>query len=212
MANKMQTINIKGKDYVPVNERLKAFRSEKIYEGWTLQTVLHELTPDYCTMEARVTDKDGRLVANGFARECRQQAGSMVNATSYVENCETSAWGRALGNLGIGIDSSICSAQELLLALNQQQTPQKPQISTQGASKSAVGTITQPRGENVADAKFAKNKGEDYALLLDAIVQDINAADSVETLKAIVDRYKGTAYYDDVRVAANAKYVELKLK
>lgn len=212
MANKMQTINIKGKDYVPVNERLKAFRSEKIYEGWALQTVVHELTPDYCTMEARVTDKDGRLVANGFAREYRQQAGSMVNATSYVENCETSAWGRALGNLGIGIDNSICSAQELLFALNQQQTPQKPQNLAQGASKSAGGTIAQQGKKNAADAKSAPNKGEDYSLLLDAIVQDINAAENYDTLKGIVERYNGTAYYEDVRKAANAKYVELNLK
>jgi hypothetical protein len=45
---------------------------------------------------------------------------SLVNKTSYIENCETSAWGRALGNLGIGIDASIASAEEVITAIAQQ--------------------------------------------------------------------------------------------
>ena len=44
----------------------------------------------------------------------------MVNKTSYIENCETSAWGRALGNLGIGINESIASAEEVVSAVNEE--------------------------------------------------------------------------------------------
>lgn len=125
----METINIKGKKYVTVNERLKAFRTVAEYAGYSLVTIAHELTNDVCVMEAQIKNKDGVLIANGFAREVRTQAGSLVNATSYVENCETSAWGRALANFGIGIDEEVCSAQELLVALGMQKSKtaeQKP--------------------------------------------------------------------------------------
>lgn len=130
----METINIKGKKYVTVNERLKAFRTQSIYAGWTLRTIAHELTNDVAIMEAQILDKEGRLIANGFARELRTQAGSMVNSTSYIENCETSAWGRALGNLGIGIDESICSAQELLVAVGMQQSVPAAPVEKKGGA------------------------------------------------------------------------------
>lgn len=125
----METIYIKGKKYVTVNERLKAFRTVAEYKGYSLVTIAHELTNDVCVMEAQIKNKDGVLIANGFAREVRTQAESLVNATSYVENCETSAWGRALANFGIGIDEEVCSAQELLVALGMQKSKtaeQKP--------------------------------------------------------------------------------------
>ena len=37
---------------------------------------------------------------------------AMPRKLSYLENCETSAVGRALGMLGYGIDGAICSAEE----------------------------------------------------------------------------------------------------
>jgi hypothetical protein len=49
------------------------------------------------------------------------KAASMINKTSYVENCETSAVGRALGFLGIGIETSIATADEVSMAVNKQQ-------------------------------------------------------------------------------------------
>jgi hypothetical protein len=45
----------------------------------------------------------------------------MINKTSYIENCETSAWGRALGNLGYGIQTSIASAEEVEMAIAKQE-------------------------------------------------------------------------------------------
>jgi hypothetical protein len=46
----------------------------------------------------------------------------MVNGTSYIENCETSAVGRALGMIGLGLNGGgICSAEELVNAVTAQQ-------------------------------------------------------------------------------------------
>lgn len=112
----MKTINIKGKPYVMVNERLKEFREN--FKGWSLTTEIITLSDDNCIMKATIIDDKGIIRATGFAQEDR--ASSMINKTSYIENCETSAWGRALGNLGIGIDDSIASAEEVAIAISKQ--------------------------------------------------------------------------------------------
>jgi hypothetical protein len=112
----MKTVNIKGKNYVMVNERIKYFRDN--FKDWSLTSELVSLTDDSCVIKAIVSDENGRVMATGFAQENRES--SMINKTSFVENCETSAWGRALGNLGIGIDDSIASAEEVDMAIKKQ--------------------------------------------------------------------------------------------
>ena len=98
----MKSINIKGKNYVMVNERIKFFREK--YENWSLTSDIVNLTEESCIIKATITDENG-----------------VVKATGFVENCETSAWGRALGNLGIGIDDSIASAEEVNMAIKKQE-------------------------------------------------------------------------------------------
>jgi len=117
--HKFKTTNIKGKQYVEVNQRLLYFRSESAYTGWSLDTELVDLQPDRCCMKAVIRDSDGRVRAVGHASEDRTS--SMINKTSYVENCETSAWGRALANLGIGIETSIASSNEVEMAIAKQE-------------------------------------------------------------------------------------------
>lgn len=131
---KLKTVNIKGKNYVQVNERVKAFRNEPVWKGYSIVTEMHELTDDVCVMCAKVLDPEGHVVATGWAREVRNDAASMVNKTSYVENCETSAVGRALGFFGIGIDEQICSAQELLYALQAQDAAPAAPVVTKGGA------------------------------------------------------------------------------
>ena len=113
----MEKIKIKGKDYVMVNERLKYFREN--YKGWSLTSELVSLTDGACVIKAVVSDETGRVMATGLAQE--DKSSSMINKTSFVENCETSAWGRALGNLGIGIDESVASAEEVDMAIKKQE-------------------------------------------------------------------------------------------
>lgn len=133
----METINLKGKEYVTVNERLKAFR--ETFKDYSLTSEIIELTPEVCTIKAVITDEKGVIRATGLAQEQRQA--SFVNKTSYVENCETSAWGRALGNFGIGIDSAICTADELLMALNAQKEDEKPKKKAEKTPEQAFISI-----------------------------------------------------------------------
>ena len=173
----METINIKGKKYVTVNERLKAFRTESAYAGWTLKTIAHELTNDVAVFEAQIINKDGRIIANGFARELRTQAGSMVNATSFVENCETSAWGRALGNLGIGIDEAICSAQELLVAVGMENSAPAAPITQKGnvicpATEEAAKTQENTQSDDYTGVLADMQSIEDYNNLIGLMRSD----------------------------------------
>jgi len=62
-------------------------------------------------------------MASAHAQEYRDS--SYINKTSFVENGFTSALGRALGYLGIGIDTSIPSAQEVKNAIHNQENPKK---------------------------------------------------------------------------------------
>ena len=112
----MKTISIKGKEYVPVNERIKAFRNN--YKDYSLTTEIVELSDNHCVMKACIIDPQGRIVATGYARETISK--SPINKFAFVENAETSACGRALGNFGIGVDTAICSAEELLQKISQE--------------------------------------------------------------------------------------------
>ena len=124
MSNyKFKTTNIKGKEYVEVNERIKYFRISDDYKGWSLSSEIIELNSEACVIKATIADSDGFIRATGFAQE--DKSSSYINKTSYVENCETSAWGRALANLGIGIDTSIASSNEVEIAIAKQSTPNK---------------------------------------------------------------------------------------
>jgi len=130
MSN-LKTINIKGKSYVEVSERLKYFRNN--YKDYSLTTQIIECTSDQCVMVANVVDPSGRIVATGHAHETKNS--SFINKTSHVENCETSAWGRALANFGIGIDSSVASANEVQMAIAQESVKTKPSTKKKMTTK-----------------------------------------------------------------------------
>lgn len=113
---KFKTVNIKGKEYVEVNERVKYFREK--YVGWRIETELISNNDGVCVFKAIVKNDTGEIVSTGHAFE--KESSSFINKTSYIENCETSAVGRALGFLGIGIDTSIASSEEVTNAVNNQ--------------------------------------------------------------------------------------------
>lgn len=112
----LKTIDFKGKGYAQVNERVKAFRM--VCPNGSISTEIVSMEDGVVTMRATVLEEDGTVLATGYAQE--KESSSYINKTSYIENCETSAVGRALGFAGIGIDGSMASADELANALNNQ--------------------------------------------------------------------------------------------
>mgnify|MGYP005819645257 FL=1 len=143
MSNyKFKTTNIRGKQYVEVNERIKFFRQEDEYKNWTISTEFTAMDSEMCVCKCVIADPNQRVIATGHAHE--ERAASHINKTSYVENCETSAIGRALAMMGIGIDTSIASANEVTDAIAKQESD---------SSLSSSGSV-----ENIMDkaVKFIK--------------------------------------------------------
>ncbi len=122
----LKTVDIKGKDYVEVNERLKAFWS--LCEEGRIKTEIYKLENGVCTIKASVYENknDTEPRATGIAYE--KEGSTFINKTSFIENCETSAIGRALGNAGIGINTSIASADEVTNAIENQKKITAPMI------------------------------------------------------------------------------------
>ena len=144
----MKTINIHGKQYVEVKERIKYFREN--FKDWSLTSEVIDLTEDRCVIKATISNEKGRVIASGIAYESK--GSSYINKTSFIENCETSAWGRALANIGIGLDVAIASADEVLNA-KAQDKPKKPKIEKLSDDKfsAMVVAIGEGKGDTVRE-------------------------------------------------------------
>lgn len=113
----IKTTDIKGKDYAEVNQRIKAFRM--VFPQGAIKTEMISNENGVCIFKALVIDEEGKLLGTGTAYE--KENSTFINKTSYIENCETSAVGRALGMCGFGIDTSVASAEEVENAQLQQE-------------------------------------------------------------------------------------------
>ena len=119
----IKTTAIQGKDYAEVNQRIKAFRT--VYPTGTISTNMVSNENGVCIFTAVVgyyTD-DGDFVPLGTGTAYEKENSTFINKTSYIENCETSAVGRALGMCGFGIDVSVASYEEVQKAINNQEEP-----------------------------------------------------------------------------------------
>ena len=119
--------------YAEVNQRIKAFRM--LYPEGFIKTELKKLENGFCLITAYVGYYEKQpfpvaiesktplmieiILGTGTAYE--KENSTFINKTSYIENCETSAVGRALAMCGFGIDKSIASAEEVINAVNNQE-------------------------------------------------------------------------------------------
>lgn len=120
----IKTTDIKGKDYAEVNQRIKAFRM--VYPQGVIETEMLSNDNGIVVFKAVVGYREGGelyKLATGTAYE--KEDSSFINKTSYIENCETSAVGRALGMAGFGIDVSVASAEEVANAIRNQEVTQE---------------------------------------------------------------------------------------
>lgn len=112
----IKTTNIRGKEYAEVNQRIRAFRM--VQPEGSISTEIVSNQDGVCVFKATVCNEAGQILGTGYAYE--KENSSFINKTSYIENCETSAVGRALGMCGIGVDNSVASYEEVANAIEQQ--------------------------------------------------------------------------------------------
>ena len=162
----LKTTDIKGKDYVEVNERIKAFWN--LCPDGKIETEILTLQDGMCVIKASIYEnkRDTEFRATGIAYE--KEGSTFINKTSYIENCETSAVGRALGNAGIGIDTSVASFEEVANAIQQQDAEKtiskvqesalREKIKSIGLEDEVVITILNENGYK----KLSEIKMKDY--------------------------------------------------
>ncbi|MGH9002125.1 MAG: hypothetical protein ACRDYV_03250 [Acidimicrobiia bacterium] len=137
--------------YVPVSERVTLFRKDRPLWGLLSEVVADD--GQRIRVRAWVTDETGLTVAVGHAEEVRGQG--FVNRTSALENAETSAWGRALANLGYSVDRGIASREEMEQA--------QAAASPAPAEKKEPRSMTQGQllAQAAAKAGFVAKKDDD---------------------------------------------------
>lgn len=173
---KLQTIPIKGKNYVEVHTRIIYFRESGHYEKWSLTTEIIDLNVNWVVMRAIIKDETDRVIATGTAFE--RSDSNNINKTSYIENAETSAWGRALGNLGIGIVDSIATKEEVEQAIKQQEAIRQQE------------EIRQKEARAMMNDKYDKNNKKHKSFLA-AIFRRFGITGENYDLKNISDGFDG---------------------
>lgn len=185
---KLRTIDIKGKKYSTVDSRVEFFREK--YPNWTLETdfPILEIERGFCVCRVIVRDENGRIMADGFAHEWQSKPGSMVNKTSYIENAQTSAVGRALGFIGIGINGmGIATAEEVDLAIQHQENNDY-QVTDQ--------TINDIVGDEIPETPKK---------ISTTCQKEINDAQNIDELTAVYKKYAEKEPLQDLKDSCGAK-------
>lgn len=113
----MKKIQIHGKDYVMVKDRIIHFNEH--YPNGSIKTELKATENSFIFKAVVKPDvENSNRCFTGHAEEII--GSSQINKTSALENCETSAIGRALGCMGIGVEDAFASADEVKNAQHQQ--------------------------------------------------------------------------------------------
>jgi hypothetical protein len=106
---KDKAIDFKGKLYVLVSDRVLYFN--ETYPDGSITTELVS-TPDADTVIMKATVKpNDKQTFTGYSQATWGEG--YINKTSALENAETSAVGRALAFMGIGVIESIASIDEI---------------------------------------------------------------------------------------------------
>lgn len=158
--------SVKGKNYAEVAQRVQAFR--KLIPAGYITTDVWKFEDGVVYMKAEVGyyAEDGRRVMLGTGLAFERQDASNVNQTSFIENCETSAVGRALGFLGLGSEKSIASAEEVDNAIKTQEAIESGKLAApvnkKPVKKDAPAQVEQaqtlPKPDNPVQTYLANEK------------------------------------------------------
>ena len=109
----MKTINIKGKEYVPVVERVK--EAHKLHKDLSINTEIIWGGDSTGTSEAQrvVVKAIIKIGDKTFTGHSQAEYGTGMMGGVALEIAETSAIGRALGFANIGLLDGIASADEM---------------------------------------------------------------------------------------------------
>lgn len=182
MSQPTGIVNIRGRQYETVALRVQRFR--EAHPTWRLTTDIIHRDEVCVVMVASIADEAGHVLATGHAEEYRKA--SEINRTSALENCETSAIGRALAALGLG-GTEFASADEVARAVS----------GAKGSPLDAGGVISGP-------AEAYKALSDEWQAWVDDVAQraENTAQTSIPGAVAIIDDALASEQADDPGIKA----------
>ena len=146
-------------DYIDVKTRIALFYA-KYPEGSIQFTFMGTLDHDpemIWGIAHAYRSADDQLPASGTAQELAKGKTNFTRG-SELQNLETSAVGRALGMLGIGIEKGLATSDEIEAA-HKRQGGYQSTVTSSGASEKQLETITKlmPSAQYVSDWKAERN-------------------------------------------------------
>lgn len=141
-----------GKKYTQVVHRMEAFRQ---MHGTDFGVDTHILVDDgqRVVVKAKILNMDGAVIGAGMAEEIRGQGN--VNKTSALENCETSAIGRALASLGLA-GGEYASVDEVDAAHRKQETINENVIELQRQAETWLPEFDKKGFDDWMNSEFTK--------------------------------------------------------
>lgn len=151
----IKTVNIKGKEYAEVSQRIKAFRM--CYPEGSINTYIVSNENGVCIIRAEVLTDQGKVLGTGTAFE--EQTASYINKVSFIENCETSAVGRALGMAGFGVDVAVASAEEMTNAEAQKEAVENAEPRQEDVEKMKITDVmVEALSKKIVDDNINRDK------------------------------------------------------
>lgn len=191
------TIDLKGKDYLPVAARVKWFRS--VHPAGTIET--HEVCVDldrpfvkggakvygYARFHATVRDADGRVLGQGTKTE------NAENFFDYVEKAETGSIGRALASAGFGteLDQDLDEGRVVDAPRERRRsaTSTAPAASPRMASQRPSGpTKLQPDILEWLDQQSKRAGFEDLKAACEALEYPVESVLTIEAMQRSLDK------------------------
>ena len=164
----MPTIDIDGKSYTTVANRINVFR--KFFPDYSIVTDVLQNDDIKVVVQTKITTPSGVIIATGLAEEFRGK--NIINTTSALENAETSSIGRALACLSLG-GSEYASANEVENAISQQE-----QIKQNNYNRTTNQQSYQPQRQTQNQYHHQK----DFSILLNAGLQVIDNGSDILTV------------------------------
>jgi hypothetical protein len=199
-------MQIHGKEYAEVKDRIAEYR--KSHPDWSIETVLLKHADDmsWVLFLSILHNKDKSQAFTGHAYEERTEDTKQVNFTSWVENCETSAVGRALANMDLRLSDQRPSAEEMgkvermttapatvtrlkLHRAGEAKEPTEADRLKQGIM-SAKGSIVALMGHDRSFQQALSNRG----------IKDLSEVKTVSSLSELFDSLSNYVQYVDDRL------------
>lgn len=141
-------------DYEPVDSRIAKWWEK--HPNGSIQTEIVKDTGSAYIMKATLYTEEGLIVTTGYASEVITERG--VNATSALENCETSCIGRALANAGFQAKLGKRASREEMAKVERATTaPAEVWAAAPTPVAEALDVVTRELGAKVVEVPRCKH-------------------------------------------------------